>query len=103
MNILVLYFTAFIFTVVTCTKIDIPNMSFTPPTASTHDFNTTIYYTCDMGYNHTYGDLVRTCNELGQWSGLLPNCTRKYTYRTYKHEYSKSLYCDHIIIMTTLL
>lgn len=64
--------------VITCDKIDVPNMTFTPPTADSHDFNTTIEYSCDIGYNYTYGDLFRTCNDTGEWTGTLPNCTSLY-------------------------
>ncbi|WAQ96227.1 hypothetical protein MAR_028917, partial [Mya arenaria] len=49
-------------TIVKCNKIDVSFMTFTPPTAATHDFNTTIVYSCVIGYNHSEGDLVRTCN-----------------------------------------
>ncbi|XP_053393015.1 uncharacterized protein LOC123564401 isoform X2 [Mercenaria mercenaria] len=61
--------------VITCDKIDVPYMTFNPPTADTHDFNTTIEYACVDGYNHSYGDLLRTCNYTREWTGTLPNCT----------------------------
>ncbi|KAH3814513.1 hypothetical protein DPMN_143015 [Dreissena polymorpha] len=31
-------------------------------------------YTCLYGYQHTYGDLNRTCNGSGAWSGSTPVC-----------------------------
>jgi len=60
--------------VVKCPKIDVQYMTFSPPTADTHDFNTTIEYTCILGYNHSAGDLVRTCNYTGEWTDTLPAC-----------------------------
>ncbi|XP_052776697.1 sushi, von Willebrand factor type A, EGF and pentraxin domain-containing protein 1-like [Mya arenaria] len=62
-------------TIVKCNKIDVSFMTFTPPTAATHDFNTTIVYSCVIGYNHSEGDLVRTCNASGYWTGITPACT----------------------------
>lgn len=53
-------------------------MTFSPTTAFAHDFNTTIEYACVVGYNHSYGDLQRTCNYTGEWTGNLPNCTSKF-------------------------
>jgi hypothetical protein len=31
-------------------------------------------YTCNNGYNIS-GNTIRTCDNKGNWSGLLPNCT----------------------------
>ena len=33
---------------------------------------------CDTGYNHSTGDLVRTCQNDGTWSGALPACPSKF-------------------------
>jgi len=49
-------------------------MTFAPSTPDTHDFNTTIIYTCDVGYQYSSGDLVRTCDATGNWSGAEPVC-----------------------------
>ena len=42
---------------------------------STWLYGDTVVYTCDIGYKHTSGDMERTCQEDGQWSGTFPNCT----------------------------
>ena len=41
------------------------------------DAYTGVIFTCNDGYNHTGGDLVRTCNGSGQLTGRPPICTRK--------------------------
>ena len=69
-----------IIVVITCDKVDIEHMSFSPPTSDTHDYNTTIIYSCDVGYNHSYGDLTHRCTETRQWTGTFPNCTSNYVY-----------------------
>lgn len=65
----------FLIAVVTCDKIDVPFMTFDPPTNDLHVFDTTIEYSCVVGYNHSHGDLNRTCNYTGEWTGSPPNCT----------------------------
>ena len=40
-------------------------------------FGTQVTYTCDVGYE-LEGNGQRTCQARGQWSGQLPECTRKY-------------------------
>ena len=37
---------------------------------------THVSYTCNYGYSHTGGDLVRTCNGSGQLIGNPPICSR---------------------------
>ncbi|XP_053396028.1 sushi, von Willebrand factor type A, EGF and pentraxin domain-containing protein 1-like [Mercenaria mercenaria] len=37
--------------------------------------NSTSTYSCENGYTHTSGDLKRTCDSNGTWSGTLPTCT----------------------------
>ncbi|XP_052809439.1 neurogenic locus notch homolog protein 1-like [Mya arenaria] len=39
-------------------------------------YNTTVTYTCAVGHTHTNGDLVRTCQAVGQLDGVFPTCTR---------------------------
>jgi len=39
---------------------------------------THVTYTCNYGYSHTGGDLVRTCNGNGQLTGNSPICSRKF-------------------------
>ena len=67
-----------VISVVTCLKEDFPNMTFAPSTPDTHDFNTTVIYTCDVGYQYSSGDLVRTCDSTGNWSGAVPVCDGKH-------------------------
>lgn len=42
-----------------------------------HDYNSTVSYTCDYGYEVTSGDANKICNEYGLWTGITPNCTSK--------------------------
>ena len=81
----------FIIVVITCDKVDIEHMSFSPPTSDTHDYNTTIIYSCDVGYNHSYGDLTHRCTETRQWTGTFPNCTSNYLF-TYEQRHDKINY-----------
>ena len=41
------------------------------------DNNTAVEYTCDPGYTHTAGDLIRTCLDDGSLTGSPPLCTSK--------------------------
>ena len=61
---------------------DVPELS---------QYNTTIEFLCDIGYNQTSGPQRRTCNENNTWSGNEPVCSPKeciipfniaYVYRT---------------------
>ena len=66
------------FAVVTCdlpTPVDHATVT---PNDAEHDYDTSITYTCDLSYNNTSGDLVRTCQADGQWSGDAPVCTGEY-------------------------
>lgn len=38
----------------------------------------TVYYTCDSGFKLS-GDVTRTCQSNGQWSGTLPKCIRTFS------------------------
>ncbi len=44
--------------------------------APTTTFMYTATYNCNTGYNLT-GDMTRTCQANGTWSGTDPTCTRK--------------------------
>ena len=66
-----------IFSVKTCARVDVGHATPNPNTAS-YNYNTDVTYTCDQAYNHTAGDLVRTCNSSAEWTGTLPTCTGKY-------------------------
>ena len=41
-------------------------------------FMSTAVYTCNTGYNLT-GDMTRTCQANGTWSGIAPTCESIYT------------------------
>ncbi len=41
-------------------------------------YGSNVIYQCDMGYNHTSGDLVRTCSADGTWDGTQPDCQSKF-------------------------
>ena len=49
----------------------------TPTPESMIDYNTDVEYTCDPGYTHTAGDLIRTCLDDGSLTGSPPVCTSK--------------------------
>ncbi|XP_053383373.1 uncharacterized protein LOC123564671 [Mercenaria mercenaria] len=53
----------------------VQHSSYTPPSVVKFDYNTDITYSCDLAYNHTDGNLTRTCKEDFSWSGNEPNCT----------------------------
>ena len=64
--------------VAACIEEDGVMSSFTPTSPSTlHNFDVNITYTCATGYNHSSGDLFRTCQNNGQWTGTAPTCTSK--------------------------
>ena len=65
-------------TVAACIQEGADNSTFTPDSPSTlHNFGDSLTYVCDTGHNHSLGDLVRTCQANGQWSGDLPTCPSK--------------------------
>ena len=59
--------------VVQCASIDVPHSTKTP-TDDPLDYNVTITYTCDPGFQNSTGDLVRICNASSQWTGITPTC-----------------------------
>ncbi|WAQ96226.1 LYAM3-like protein, partial [Mya arenaria] len=42
-----------------------------------HEYSTIVTYTCDLGYYHSDGDLIRTCDDNKQWTLTTPVCTIK--------------------------
>ncbi|CAC5418949.1 CSMD [Mytilus coruscus] len=40
-------------------------------------FGTKVIYTCKIGYQHTKGDLTRSCQKNGTWDGTTPICLIK--------------------------
>ena len=68
-------FNSFYISVITCTLPTVSNAS--PNPASPIEYNTSVTYTCQPGYEHTDGDLTRTCQANGSLTGSLPECTSK--------------------------
>ena len=64
--------------VVTCAE-EVVSYSSKLPDQSTYDFNTTVVYTCEPGYEHSSGNLSITCMDSGSWSGPAPVCTSRST------------------------
>ena len=67
---------SFHISVITCTFPTVSNASSNP--ASPIEYNTAVTYVCQPGYNHTDGDLTRTCQADGSLTGSLPECTSKF-------------------------
>ena len=65
----------------------------TPDSTSSITFNTTVTYTCRIGYSHTAGDLTRTCDIDGQLIGSTPVCTSKLHCAVYEHIVKVSRVC----------
>ena len=45
------------------------------PLNGIHIYQDVIEYECDRGYEHTGGDLLRSCGQNGNWTGTDPTCT----------------------------
>ena len=59
-------------------KCPVPDVAYaTSNPESMIDYNTDVEYTCDPGYTHTSGDLIRTCLDDGSLTGSAPVCTSK--------------------------
>ncbi len=43
-------------------------------------YKETVTYTCDLGYQHSGGDLSRTCMENGSFNGTSPICSSMILY-----------------------
>ncbi|WAQ96222.1 CSMD3-like protein [Mya arenaria] len=61
--------------ILTCVPASVPNSSKSPDQA-TYDYATSVTYSCTTGYEHTGGDLTRTCQADTTWSGTTPACSR---------------------------
>lgn len=48
------------------------------PVADPYLYNTTVTYTCNIGYENTGGSLSRTCEANGAFSGTAPVCSSKF-------------------------
>lgn len=60
--------------VVTCPTA-IPAHASISPSVSEINYNTSITYSCDLGYNRTDGDEIRRCTEFSTLEGTEANCT----------------------------
>ena len=63
----------------TCARVSVDHAD-PSPDQPTYDYNTDVTYSCHLAYNHTDGDLTRTCNSSAEWTGTLPTCTGKYCF-----------------------
>ena len=43
----------------------------------TYYHNDQVTYSCDSGYEHTDGNITRTCTAMNTWSGDDPLCTSR--------------------------
>ena len=50
------------------------------PDIQLYNYSDIVNFTCDLGYYHSSGDLIRSCNEHAQWTGVTPVCSSKYMY-----------------------
>jgi len=62
------------FAVVTCPPDPVLNSSLSPDQAA-YNYNTDVSYTCHTGFEHAGGNLTRTCQADGTWSGAAPTCS----------------------------
>ena len=63
-----------LFIVVVCTAQD---FSHSTKSSTEAQYNAIVTYTCETGYEHTGGDLNRTCKADGSWSGDALVCSSK--------------------------
>ena len=70
--------------VINCTS---PNIAFgtQSPSTSPVDFNITVTYACDTGYEITSGDAVRICDSSSDLSGTLPVCSSRFSVLIYRN------------------
>ena len=61
--------------VVTCNHpATVENTTLITPVQAEYDYGTSITYECNLAYNLTAGDLIRTCQADATWSGDVPVC-----------------------------
>ena len=73
-------------TVKTCAPVSVANSAVTP-VKSTYNYDDSVTYTCNVGYENTGGPLSRTCTDTNTWSGSVPVCTTSKFY----HKGNKTL------------
>ena len=61
----------------TCKAVNVSDAANKHPEKSTYDYNENVTYTCDTGFEHTAGNLTRTCTAIDNWSGNEPTCTSR--------------------------
>ena len=72
----------FAFAVVECVPPPLPaNSHVTNTIPATYVYQDTVTYDCDVGYELSGGDTIRTCTETSYWNNVEPNCTSKYSKR----------------------
>ena len=64
---------------VTCEAINVTKASKQPDKTS-YSYDEEITYSCETGYEHTAGDLTRTCAAINKWSGALPVCKSRLSF-----------------------
>ena len=62
--------------VAACIQEGTDNLTFLPDNLL-HSFDDILTYTCNTGYNHSTGDLLRHCQSNGEWTGEHPTCPSK--------------------------
>ena len=72
----------FLISVVTCSPPPESPHSTYSPGILVYNYSDSVTFTCDLGYNHSSGDLVRSCNEHAQWTGDTPVCSSKRQFTT---------------------
>ena len=60
-------------TVIDCGPLDDPEFGIVSVSNTT--YTSVANYSCSIGHNLTEGNVVRTCQISGLWSGSEPNCT----------------------------
>ena len=58
---------------VTCNAVNVTHASKDPN--QVYGYYDNVTYTCDSGYEHTAGNLTRSCMAINTWSGTTPECT----------------------------
>ena len=68
----------FFYSVVTCAAPGSVANSSMAPEHDSYNYSMAITYACTTGYERMSGDLIRTCEASGTWSGAAPVCTSRF-------------------------
>ena len=60
----------------TCDAVNVTDAS-KDPSLPVYSYNDAVTYSCKTGYEHTAGDLTRTCTAINKWAGAVPVCTSR--------------------------